>query len=142
MPLLNLRTRSEPEQETEDHSAGGLLKLMLQLQQLGSQRAKFESASEQSLNLSSDTQRVLARLPILQAVVQNTQRLDPNLLDQGSTPDAQASLAQPNNREYAMGRKPTYDECVVQCLHLLPSPSGDLQSSEFRRCVDKCMGKL
>jgi hypothetical protein len=47
----------------------------------------------------------------------------------------------PSYRQYAMG-KPTYSQCVDQCLHLLPSPSGDLQSSEFRMCVGKCMGRL
>ena len=35
-----------------------------------------------------------------------------------------------------------HDRCVQQCLHLLPSPSGDLQSSEFRRCYRECMGRL
>lgn len=47
----------------------------------------------------------------------------------------------PSDQQYAMG-KPTYSQCVDQCLHLLPSPSGDLQSSEFRQCVGKCMGRL
>jgi RHS repeat-associated protein len=35
-----------------------------------------------------------------------------------------------------------HDDCVAQCLHLLPSPSGDLQSSEFRKCYRECMGTL
>jgi hypothetical protein len=143
MPLLNLRTPSESEQETQGQSAGGLLKLLLQLQQLGSQTAKFESTSEQSLNLPNDAQRVLGRLPTLGVNQESSaQYLDPHLFDQRSTPNAQSSWARPNNQEYVMGRKPTYDECVEQCLHLLPSPSGDLQSSEYRLCVNKCMGKL
>jgi RHS repeat-associated protein len=32
--------------------------------------------------------------------------------------------------------------CHAQCAHLLPSPSGDLQSSEYRQCYRKCMGTL
>jgi hypothetical protein len=35
-----------------------------------------------------------------------------------------------------------YSACVDKCMHLLRSPSGDLQSSEFRRCVGQCMGRL
>ena len=35
-----------------------------------------------------------------------------------------------------------HEECMDRCEHLLPSPSGDLQSSEFRECYDRCMGKL
>jgi hypothetical protein len=34
------------------------------------------------------------------------------------------------------------EECVKKCLHLLPSPTGDLQSSEFRKCYRECMGTL
>jgi hypothetical protein len=146
MPLLNLHTPSDPERETEDQSAGGLLRLLLKLQQLGS--------PERNLNLppqiaasAERPQRTLGRLPILQAnqgfpTSRNTQQLDSDPFDQGLTPNAQASRARPNDQEHAMGRKPTYSECVDQCLHLLPSPSGDLQSSEFRQCVGKCMGRL
>ena len=34
------------------------------------------------------------------------------------------------------------DECWRKCGHLLPSPSGDLQASEFRRCWRLCKGAL
>jgi RHS repeat-associated protein len=34
------------------------------------------------------------------------------------------------------------EECLEKCLHLLPSPSGDLQSSEFRKCYRECIGSL
>ncbi len=34
------------------------------------------------------------------------------------------------------------DECYEQCKHLLPSPSGDLQSSEFRKCYRQCVGSF
>lgn len=34
------------------------------------------------------------------------------------------------------------DECWRKCGHLLPSPSGDLQASEFRRCWRLCKGGL
>ncbi|POR47737.1 RHS repeat-associated core domain-containing protein, partial [Bosea psychrotolerans] len=33
-------------------------------------------------------------------------------------------------------------DCYAECAHLLPSPSGDLQSSEFRRCYRLCTGSL
>ncbi len=35
-----------------------------------------------------------------------------------------------------------HERCVNKCLHLLPSPSGDLQSSEYRKCYGECMGRL
>jgi RHS repeat-associated protein len=34
------------------------------------------------------------------------------------------------------------EECYQQCKHLLPSPSGDLQSSEYRQCYRQCKGTL
>src|SRR5262249_32800108 len=34
------------------------------------------------------------------------------------------------------------DKCWEECQHLLPSPSGDLQGSEFRKCWRECMGSL
>lgn len=33
-------------------------------------------------------------------------------------------------------------DCYEECKHLLPSPSGDLQSSEFRKCYRECSGSL
>ncbi len=41
----------------------------------------------------------------------------------------------------AIGRS-RHEECLDKCLHLLPSPSGDLQASEFRKCYRECMGAL
>ncbi len=35
-----------------------------------------------------------------------------------------------------------HEECVAKCLRMLPSPFGDLQSSEFRKCYRECMGGL
>ncbi len=35
-----------------------------------------------------------------------------------------------------------HSRCVEECLHLLPSPTGDLQSSEYRKCYRECMGTL
>lgn len=32
-------------------------------------------------------------------------------------------------------------DCYAECAHLLPSPSGDLQRSEFRRCYKACKGE-
>jgi RHS repeat-associated protein len=37
--------------------------------------------------------------------------------------------------------KPKRD-CYAECAHLLPSPSGDLQASEFRKCYRECVGSL
>jgi hypothetical protein len=34
------------------------------------------------------------------------------------------------------------EECYEKCKHLLPSPSGDLQSSEYRKCYRECKGTL
>ncbi|EOQ56975.1 protein rhsD [Escherichia sp. KTE31] len=33
-------------------------------------------------------------------------------------------------------------DCYAECAHLLPSPSGDLQSSEYRKCYRECTGAL
>jgi hypothetical protein len=54
-------------------------------------------------------------------------------------PDASGSL--PNIQRYRVAG-PTHKQCVDQCIHLLPSPSGDLQSSEYRQCYRNCMGRL
>lgn len=34
------------------------------------------------------------------------------------------------------------EECYEKCKHLLPSPSGDLQASEYRKCYRECKGTL
>lgn len=34
------------------------------------------------------------------------------------------------------------EECYEKCKHLLPSPSGDLQASEYRKCYRECKGSL
>jgi hypothetical protein len=47
-----------------------------------------------------------------------------------------------NQQQYSMASYAAYSKCVDKCLHLLKSPSGDLQSSEFRQCVGQCMGRL
>lgn len=47
-----------------------------------------------------------------------------------------------NRQQFSMASHAAYSKCVDKCLHLLPSPSGDLQSSEFRLCVAQCMGRL
>lgn len=52
------------------------------------------------------------------------------------------SLGSGSNIQQFRMAGPTHSQCVDRCLHLLPSPSGDLQSSEFRKCVGKCMGRL
>jgi hypothetical protein len=52
------------------------------------------------------------------------------------------SKAESGQQQYSMASQAAYSKCVDKCLHLLPSPSGDLQSSEFRLCVAQCMGRL
>ena len=47
-----------------------------------------------------------------------------------------------NQQQFSMASHSAYSRCVDKCLHLLPSPSGDLQASEFRLCVAQCMGRL
>ncbi len=54
------------------------------------------------------------------------------LIDKAIDDVAELAKRQPNK----------HDRCVTQCLHLLPSPSGDLQSSEYRKCYRECMGRL
>jgi RHS repeat-associated protein len=34
------------------------------------------------------------------------------------------------------------EECYNKCAHLIPSPSGDLQVSEYRKCYRECKGTL
>lgn len=68
--------------------------------------------------------------------------ITPVNLDSRSPADGQyLTRFAPNVQRYGMAG-PTYSQCADQCLHLLPSPSGDRQSSEFRQCVGKCMGRL
>ena len=57
---------------------------------------------------------------------------------------ADGSMTGSDSVQYAMGNsyRQRMSDCVDQCIHLLSSPSGDLQSSEFRQCVGKCMGRL
>ena len=33
------------------------------------------------------------------------------------------------------------NRCIAACRHLLPDPQGDLQSSNFHRCVAECMAR-
>jgi len=47
-----------------------------------------------------------------------------------------------SQQHYSMASHAAYSRCVDKCLHFLTSPSGDLQSSEFRLCVAQCMGRL
>src|SRR4051812_27681945 len=47
-----------------------------------------------------------------------------------------------NQQQFSMASRTAHSRCVDKCLHLLTSPSGDLQSSEFRLCVAQCMGRL
>jgi len=42
----------------------------------------------------------------------------------------------------AESKQERHNRCVEDCLHLLPSPSGDLQSSEYRKCYRECVGSL
>ncbi len=45
-------------------------------------------------------------------------------------------------RKECKAKRDKEDDCYEQCKHLMPSPSGDLQSSEFRKCYRECMGSL
>ncbi len=57
------------------------------------------------------------------------------VLGTGGTPDSQAC-----GSTLATQSTPSDDECWERCKHLLLSPSGDLQSSEFRKCWRECKG--
>lgn len=45
----------------------------------------------------------------------------------------------PNNPQRDTDKE---NKCWEKCKHLLNSPSGDRQSSEFRKCYRECMGTL
>ena len=47
-----------------------------------------------------------------------------------------------SNRDDGSDEEDLDEICYQQCKHLLPSPSGDLQSSEFRKCFRECKGTL
>lgn len=49
------------------------------------------------------------------------------------------------NSEDSKNVEPLYRrkrDCYAECAHLLHSPSGDLQSSEYRKCYRECKGTL
>lgn len=67
---------------------------------------------------------------------------DPNGLSVTDGPDSLGPSQAGSGQQYSMASHAAYSRCVDKCLHLLSSPSGDLQSSEFRLCVAQCMGRL
>lgn len=57
-------------------------------------------------------------------------------------PDGKKGL-NPKPTVLPISNGPNLDEiCYEKCKHLLPSPSGDLQSSEYRKCYRECKGSL
>ncbi len=86
-----------------------------------------------------DDRKIKARLPEFAdgSSIVRYARSAPSLYDD-SKPDSSYS----SQYQYSMTSHAAYSKCVDKCLHLLPSPSGDLQSSEFRLCVARCMGRL
>jgi hypothetical protein len=59
-----------------------------------------------------------------------------------SVPDQLSTDSSHPSQEIAETMQERHNRCVEQCLHLLRSPSGDLQSSEYRKCYRECMGTL
>ena len=109
---------------------GGLPGRLFALQAEPGHRKLFESTGEASSPAQDSNFRMLSRIPTGNRSEDGLRADGPN--SPGSGPTVQ---------QYRMAG-PTYSQCVDRCLHLLPSPSGDLQSSEFRKCVGKCMGRL
>ena len=60
------------------------------------------------------------------------------ILDGADDPADKAGLDRGRTREQC----DKDEECYEKCKHLLPSPSGDLQSSEYRKCYRECKGSL
>ena len=68
---------------------------------------------------------------------------DQSAVDAVLAQNARGNATTPSSsRKMFVGGRSRHDECVEKCLHLLPSPSGDLQSSEYRKCYRECMGAL
>lgn len=122
-------------------SPAGLLGRLLAAQGAPNQQQLSTPRNEQSPKAGDPDFRQLAR------VVQSPTVVAPPIV-----PDGFSSLgAMPGGStmgsggaQYAMdgSYRQRMSDCVDQCIHLLSSPSGDLQSSEFRQCVGKCMGRL
>ena len=53
-----------------------------------------------------------------------------------------SSMAPPNAPDMGDVLNDRHSRCIDKCIHLLTSPSGDYQSSEFRKCYGQCMGRL
>lgn len=115
---------------------GGLLGLLLASQSIQNrQQGRAVNSQSTPQGLTDPNFRQLARF------VQPPAVIAPSIVPDGFDnlgPAADGSTIGPLGEQY-VGRKPTMSECVDRCLHLLPSPSGDLQSMEYHQCITKCM---
>ena len=64
--------------------------------------------------------------------------IDPNGLAPSSGGMSLAPWAKPPD----VCKKPSGESCYAKCQHLMPSPTGDLQATEYRACYRRCMGSL
>lgn len=122
----------------DDSSSGSLLGKFLTAQAV---RNQWQAAADYNDPIPSEVKdpnfRHLARLVPPQTIVAPS--IVPDSPDTLGMAAAGSTLGS-GSAQYAMGRrKPTMSECVDRCLHLLPSPSGDLQSMEYHQCITKCM---
>jgi hypothetical protein len=143
--MISRSFRGDSELEPESDEGQSVIWPLRQLRRLGSQRAEPELAFNQPGRSSNYAQGLLGRLLSVQAsqgLLPSPEAFGQNFVTLGQTGTLNSPSSELKNDQFAMGRKLTYDECIEQCLHLLPSPSGDLQSSEFRQCVGKCTGRL
>lgn len=125
---------------SDSSSPGGLLGRLLTAQAAKNSPQSIEANSQLASSGPGDSNfRQLARLVPPQTVVAPS--IVPDGLEGGAV---DRSTRGPGDEQYAMGQsnRQRMSDCVDQCIHLLSSPSGDLQSSEFRQCVGKCMGRL
>ena len=84
--------------------------------------------------VGSSTQGTPMMAPLWENPIGPTDWMDYKLAHDPARPLASDMLANISRSKH--------EECLEKCLHLLPSPSGDLQSSEFRKCYRECIGTL
>jgi len=53
--------------------------------------------------------------------------------------DSRESPTSTAGRQIAESDQERHNRCVQECLHLLPSPTGDLQHMEYHKCYGECM---
>ena len=139
--LQAIRQQNQQQPNLDLSSPGGLLGRLLTAQAAPNQQQPSAPNSGQNLSPGDPNFRQLVR------VVQPPTVVAPSIVPDGTDNvgvGADGPAPAFGSAQYATDDdyRKRMSDCVDQCLHLLSSPSGDLQSSEFRQCVGKCMGRL